>query len=78
VRIPRIGLVNVVAGRGVAREFVQSELVPEAMASAVSPLLLHGSAERGRMVTELAAVRDRLGAPGAAHRVAEMVASLVA
>ena len=78
VRIPRIGLVNVVAGREVAREFVQSDLVPETMARAVSPLLLHDSAERSRMVRELAEVRDRLGAPGAANRVAEMVASLVA
>lgn len=77
VRIPRIGLVNVVAGREVAREFVQAELVPESMAKAVSPLLVHGSAERERMVAELGAVRDRLGVPGAANRVAEMVASLV-
>jgi hypothetical protein len=61
-----------------AGEFVQSELVPEAMASAVSPLLDHDSAERGRMLEDLAAVRDTLGAPGAAARVAEMVDSLVA
>lgn len=78
VRIPRIGLVNVVAGREVAREFVQTELVPESMARAIAPLLVHGSTERGRMVADLGMVRDRLGAPGAANRVAEMVASLVA
>lgn len=77
VRIPRIGLVNVVAGREVAREFVQDELVPESMARAVSPLLVPGSIERGRMMAELAAVRERLGAPGASIRVADMVASLV-
>lgn len=78
VRIPRIGLVNVVAGREVAREFVQSAVVPESMAEALSPLLAGGSPERTRMERDLAEVRDRLGAPGAAGRVAEMVESLVA
>lgn len=77
VRIKNIGLVNVVAGRQVAREFVQSDLVPETMASAISPLLTHASAERRRMLDDLAAVREKLGAPGAAERVAEMVDSLV-
>jgi lipid-A-disaccharide synthase len=78
VRIPRIGLVNVVAGREVAREFVQAELIPERMAEALSPLLVHGSAERERMERDLAEVRSRLGAPGAAGRVAGMVSLLVA
>lgn len=77
VRIPRIGLVNVVAGREVAREFVQSAAVPAAMARAVSPLLVAGSPERIQMSRDLAEVRERLGSPGAAERVADMVASLV-
>lgn len=77
VRIPRIGLVNVVAGREVAREFVQSAVLPEVMAEALSPLLTVGSPERARMERDLADVRDRLGAPGAAARVAGMAESLV-
>ena len=77
VRIPRIGLVNVVAGKEVAREFVQGDLVPEAMARALSPLLVAGSPERERMLRELGEVRDRLGSAGAADRVADMVAALV-
>jgi hypothetical protein len=48
------------------------------MAEALSPLLAGGSPERTRMERDLAEVRDRLGAPGAAGRVAEMVESLVA
>jgi lipid-A-disaccharide synthase len=78
VRIPRIGLVNVVAGREVAPEFVQSALVPERMAESLSPLLTHGTTQRARMERDLAEVRGRLGAPGAAGRVADMVGSLVA
>jgi lipid-A-disaccharide synthase len=78
VRIPRIGLVNVVAGHEVAREFVQDALVPERMAEALSPLLVPGSPERERMQRDLALVRAKLGAPGAAGRVADIVSSLVA
>lgn len=77
VRIPHIGLVNVVAGREVAREFVQDALVPDTIANALDPLLTDGSPVRDAMVRDLAAVRDRLGSPGAASRVAAMVEDLV-
>jgi lipid-A-disaccharide synthase len=76
VRIPHIGLVNVVAGREVAREFVQDALQPEHVADALLPLLDADSAERARVLTGLAEVRSRLGTPGAAVRVAAMVADL--
>jgi lipid-A-disaccharide synthase len=75
VRIPRIGLVNVVAGREVAPEFIQHELRPERVADALEPLLARGSVERETMLSELAEVRSRLGEPGAAARVAELVLS---
>lgn len=78
VRIPRIGLVNVVAGREVAREFVQDALEPDAMAAELSPLLDAGSRERRRMESDLAEVRVKLGTPGAAGRVADLVAKIVA
>ena len=72
VRIPRIGLVNVVAGRQVAPEFIQHELLPGPMADAIEPLLEPGSAAREEMLAGLADVRSRLGEPGAAARVAEI------
>lgn len=77
VRIPRIGLVNVVAGKEVAREFVQDAVQPGAMAGALSPLLDHGSEARRRIVGELARVAALLGTPGAAGRVAGLVSDLV-
>jgi lipid-A-disaccharide synthase len=73
VRIPRIGLVNVVAGREVAPEFIQNELQPRRVADALEPLLAHGSAEREAMLAGLDDVRSRLGTPGAAARVGELV-----
>jgi lipid-A-disaccharide synthase len=76
VRIPHIGLVNVVAGREVAKEFVQDALRPAAVADALMPLLDAGSAERAHVLAGLAEVRSRLGTPGAAARVARMAADL--
>lgn len=78
VRIPHIGLVNVVAGRGVAPEFVQDALRPEAVADALVPLLDHASPARAAMLDGLADVRRRLGDAGAATRVARMAAELAA
>ena len=76
VTLPWIGLVNVVAGRLVAPEFVQDQLIPMRVASALEPLLVE-SGERQRMLDDLADVRSRLGAPGAADRVAEMALGMV-
>jgi lipid-A-disaccharide synthase len=76
VKIPYIGLVNVVAGREVAPEFIQDRLQPEAIADALEPLLDTGSSERAQMLTELQAVRNQLGTPGAARRVAAIAEAL--
>jgi lipid-A-disaccharide synthase len=76
VRIPHIGLVNVVAGREVAREFVQRALEPQAVADALEPLLDVGSSQRARVLRDLAEVRNRLGSAGAAGRVARMASEL--
>ncbi len=76
ITIPWIGLVNVVAGREVAREFVQGALQPSAIADALEPLLDRASPARAAMVSELRRVRGLLGDPGAAERVATMALSM--
>ena len=76
VRIPNIALVNVVAGRAVAPEFVQDAARPSALADALMPLLDEGSATRMAQVDALASVRAQLGVPGAAARVARMAVAL--
>ena len=72
VKIPNIGLVNVVAGRTVAPEFVQDALQPTKVADALQPLLDPTSAARRAMLDDLASVRASLGRPGAAARVADL------
>ncbi len=76
VKIPNIGLVNVVAGYRLVPEFVQDALEPVAVADAIGPLLDAASAERRTMLDGLSRVRESLGRPGAAARVAEMALEL--
>jgi lipid-A-disaccharide synthase len=77
VKIPRIGLVNVVAGREVAPEFVQDRAVPVDMAAVLDDLLDPASTRRSQMLVGLGEVRDRLGTPGAAERTAAIAAGMV-
>jgi lipid-A-disaccharide synthase len=78
VKIRNIGLVNVVAGREVAREFVQDAIVPTLMAVELEQLLDPASSERSRVLDGLREVRGKLGEAGAATRVAEMASAMVA
>ena len=78
VKIPRIGLVNVVADREVAPEFVQDAIVPERVAETLLPLLTGEDPRRIEMLSGLADVRSKLGTPGAAGRVARMASEMAA
>ncbi|HXD49371.1 MAG TPA: lipid-A-disaccharide synthase [Gemmatimonadaceae bacterium] len=78
VKIPNIGLVNVVAGYQLVPEFVQDALEPGALADALEPLLDAASADRAAMLDGLERVRASLGTPGAAARVASIAVELAA
>ncbi|MBX9927517.1 MAG: lipid-A-disaccharide synthase [Gemmatimonadaceae bacterium] len=71
VTLPYIGLLNIVAGREVAREFVQDAFVPETVAAHLTSLFDAGPA-RDALRLGLGEVRARLGTPGASGRVAQM------
>ena len=77
VKVANIGLVNVVAGREVAREFIQDEIVPQRIADTLQDLLDKASPRRRDVLAGLAEVRAMLGTPGAADRVAKMASALV-
>ena len=77
VKIPHIGLLNIVAGRRVAPEFVQGDFEPVRVADALNALFDPSSSERIAMLAGLDEVRHTLGEPGAAARVAQMASGMV-
>jgi lipid-A-disaccharide synthase len=77
VKIDHIGLLNIVAGRRVAPEFVQDDFRPVPVADALAPLFDRDGAARKAMLDGLADVRERLGQPGASSRVAEIAAGMI-
>ncbi|MCH7874982.1 MAG: lipid-A-disaccharide synthase [Gemmatimonadetes bacterium] len=78
VRVPWIGLVNLVAGRTVSPELIQHSVTPQRLAESVLPLLdPAGSQARGQRVA-FEQVRAALGTPGAARRVAGLALDLAA
>ncbi len=77
VRVERIALANLVAGEGAVPELIQTEATPERIATEVRPLLDADSERRDRMVRTLGRIRDALGRPGAAERVAEIAGHLL-
>ena len=68
VKIKHFGLANIVAGREVAREMLQGEVTPENLRRELLRLLDPTNAAAIR--SDLASLKERLGEPGAAERVA--------
>jgi lipid-A-disaccharide synthase len=60
IRIDNIGMVNIIAGRTICPEFIQSEARPDRIAAALLPLL-DDTPERQAMVRGLIDVRNALG-----------------
>jgi lipid-A-disaccharide synthase len=73
VRVPYYAMVNLIGGRRVVPELIQSDFTAERIRAEILPLLDDTPARR-QMQGDLAAVRERLGAPGASARAADAVA----
>ena len=72
IRIPMIGLVNIVGGKKISPEFVQHQATPARIAQA--GLEIWGSAEkRETMRSDFRALRESLGEPGASERAARTI-----
>ena len=73
VRVPFLGMVNLLAEREIAREFLQGAARPGEIAAATLRLLDEGSPTRVQQQADLRTVVERLGGGGAAERAAEAV-----
>jgi lipid-A-disaccharide synthase len=72
VRLERISLVNIVAGRSIVAELLQRDLTPDSLEREGQALL--ASAERAAaMKQEHARVASELGPPGASRRAADAI-----
>jgi lipid-A-disaccharide synthase len=76
IRTPFIGMVNLIAGRLVAPEFIQDAFTPEAVAKAVRTLLDSPDAH-AEAVAGLAEVRKKLGPGGAIERAADIFVGML-
>ena len=72
VKIPDIGLPNIVAGRRIVPELLQDDVNPEAIAAETVRLLIDGEARR-QVLADLEEVHTKLGETGAVNRVAEVI-----
>lgn len=76
VRVDHIGMVNIVAGQTVVPELIQSEVTPGRILFETRRMLQDGVVYR-QIVDRLAGVREKLGTPGAAERVADIALEMM-
>ncbi|MBU4200197.1 MAG: lipid-A-disaccharide synthase [Verrucomicrobia bacterium] len=72
IRVPFLGMVNIVAGEGLCPEFIQHRATPRALAGGLEPLL-RDSPARTSMLNGLDLVIAAMGEPGAEERAADIV-----
>jgi lipid-A-disaccharide synthase len=72
IKVEFIGLVNLVMGRAVAGEFIQKDADPDQIAAAVDGILSNADVYNA-LREEYHEIRNYLGEPGAAKRVASIV-----
>ena len=77
VRVEHIGMVNLIAGKRLVPELIQGDVNPQRLI-AESRRLLTDDKLRAGIVAELTRLRERLGSPGAADRVAAIAIGMMA
>ena len=76
MKVPFIGLVNLVAGEGVVPELIQGEITPQRLAREAAAILEDGR-KREHMIEKIRMVKERLGRGGASEKTAEMALEMM-
>jgi lipid-A-disaccharide synthase len=76
VKIDSIGLVNVIAEKKIVPEFIQNQFQSKNLLPELAELLFNEN-RRKQMVSDLRAIKQKLGQPGASERVARLVLELL-
>lgn len=76
VQIPYIGLVNILAGRGVVPEFIQSDATAERILPHAFELT-ENTERRSKMLKDLADLKTSMGKPGASQRAASEILNVM-
>ncbi len=77
VRVNHIGMVNIIAGETVVPELIQADVTPERIVMETQKILQDPELCQ-RIVKNLGQVREKLGSPGAAGRVADIALEMMA
>jgi lipid-A-disaccharide synthase len=75
IKLPFIGLVNIVAGKGLVTEFLQHKAIPEDIADYMARLLSDKELA-GYLKDEFLVIKNMLGKPGASMRAAQEIINL--
>ena len=76
IRVPFIGLANLVAGEKVVPELIQGEATPERLAQEAMDILEHDD-KRTNMVRKLQALRETLGQGSASEKTARIALEMI-
>jgi lipid-A-disaccharide synthase len=77
VRVDHIGMVNLIAGERLMPELIQGEVTAERIVEETRSLL-DDAKRRSTIAEKLSRLRERLGEPGAADRVADLAMGMMA
>ena len=72
LKIPYIGLPNIIAGRKVVPELIQSTATADNIAEETLSILTNNT-RRDKILSDLAEVRQKLGSTGAVDKVAQVI-----
>ena len=76
ISVQHMGLVNIIAGKTIAPELIQSDVNGQRIASEALAILLNHE-KKQEMITELQDIRSKMGEPGAAGRAAKIACDML-